>query len=1438
MPLALESLVFEVQTEKLLAAKKAIDDLSGAMQNLNKVQQEETKSAVEQVKIDTELTRAKRDLVKAEESLAKAVKGSEDSAKKRAAAESAVGAAVEESSAKMSAAEKINSNLSNKVELLRSGILNLASGTLELGRGFTTSQAAVLASLSTMGAAGDLIQNVAKNFKDLNAFSSAKPFDPTVAGLERLRKEAQELTLVNEYMSKGLGLTKDQVISLSRDAEALRQQFSQASKSEAELSAALEKLEKDTVAAAQALNILKSAGADADRIARQQAAAMKEQADALRNSFDQLVKIHGWKTQQDEMLYRQDMQNLREYFTEQNAKNTALENSRESSFKNLVQIHQWKQDQDERMYRQDMKNMREYYINLERTANEGEKELARIQAMARREELAMKYVQGGASRSTANTAANLEQKGVSQDVINSFVQEANARDTASRSAREHANALRNVQAAEERLFATVSHLNDVQGDNVKVNERAALAIGSYERNLRLAGITGEDAAKRLMKFKAAQEQVTAAEAKNRANYIARGIGVQMGDVGVSLASGMNPLTVAIQQGDQIRGLIQQSGLEATQMAGIMKQAFAGIVTSFKDVGVAMGSFILGGLKTVGSSIYDFVTLPVKGLTDSFKLMLSAGSAAFSSLLSSAKSADIGPTIDGSTLAIRNYVDAIKMAGTAWLSAAKVVATVAAVMGGVLLVALGSVISASTEMNKKLLTQGALLGVSSDQAREMSKQFISLGVSLSSAMKAVGDFSNSGIQDQELLKSAIENAIELQQTLGISVEETAKKYSDISKKPVETLIELAKNTGLVSAAVIKHVAELQKQKKEQEAVTLAQNVYLAAMKEMKDIAEENLTPIERLWKDIKKAINETIGAIQKTADELGVFTFLQKMLAGVAYGAKVVGNSISFIGLAIRSIKEGDISEVISFTANAMNQAKSDYMKALADIDAADAKFNARSKKNAQDRQKNARDALDLDYLTKKPSRQKEDKTQTSLLNNALNAVKRFVDEENKLYKNRLDAIEFYNKQGYLSIKEYYDAQVVAADENVASQRKAVDEQLKILSDYQSKAKSPKEQADAQGKINEQLDKRNVIESEYNKTLANISLNRDVSNKEWLKQVQDINAQVLTLQGNFVEADRIRSNLQYEELRKKALIEQNDLVLAQIDLIKQANAAQAARQEFVRGLTTKDPNTFTETDKQSEVANKLSSMGIENTQKQLDAQLMIYQQYYADLNLLKQKELISEDDYAKARAQVAKKEQETRYKSYDDFLSGLAGLQDSSIKEIALMGKAAAIAQAIINTYQGATKALAEGGLYGIATAAVVVANGMANVAKIRSQSTGYSEGGYTGAGGKYQPAGIVHKGEVVWSQEDVARAGGVSAVESMRKGIGGYADGGIVTYPSVVPTVNNNNTTVNNTSAQPVQNTKIINVLDPNVVGDYLATDDGERLIVNVMQRNQRALRG
>jgi len=58
----------------------------------------------------------------------------------------------------------------------------------------------------------------------------------------------------------------------------------------------------------------------------------------------------------------------------------------------------------------------------------------------------------------------------------------------------------------------------------------------------------------------------------------------------------------------------------------------------------------------------------------------------------------------------------------------------------------------------------------------------------------------------------------------------------------------------------------------------------------------------------------------------------------------------------------------------------------------------------------------------------------------------------------------------------------------------------------------------------------------------------------------------------------------------------------------------------------------------------------------------------------------------------------------------------------------------------------------------------------RLKLLGFAEGGYTGPGGKYQPAGIVHRGEYVMPARTVQKLG-VRTLDRLR----GYAEGGLVT---------------------------------------------------------------
>lgn len=71
---------------------------------------------------------------------------------------------------------------------------------------------------------------------------------------------------------------------------------------------------------------------------------------------------------------------------------------------------------------------------------------------------------------------------------------------------------------------------------------------------------------------------------------------------------------------------------------------------------------------------------------------------------------------------------------------------------------------------------------------------------------------------------------------------------------------------------------------------------------------------------------------------------------------------------------------------------------------------------------------------------------------------------------------------------------------------------------------------------------------------------------------------------------------------------------------------------------------------------------------------------------------------------------------------------------------------------------------------IMMKQAMVGLVSSASSLFGYAAGGYTGSGGKYEPAGVVHRGEFVFTQEATSRIGVGNLYRMMR----GYATGGLV----------------------------------------------------------------
>ena len=168
----------------------------------------------------------------------------------------------------------------------------------------------------------------------------------------------------------------------------------------------------------------------------------------------------------------------------------------------------------------------------------------------------------------------------------------------------------------------------------------------------------------------------------------------------------------------------------------------------------------------------------------------------------------------------------------------------------------------------------------------------------------------------------------------------------------------------------------------------------------------------------------------------------------------------------------------------------------------------------------------------------------------------------------------------------------------------------------------------------------------------------------------------------------------------------------------------------------------------------------------------------------------------------------------DGLAGLAkdyaGEQSKAYRVLFAVSKAFSVAQAAMSISTGLAKAQELGFPANLAEMARVAATGASIVSQINgSQFSGaYDQGGQIPAG----KIGIV--GE--YGPELVK---GPASVRGRELSSRTSPDGG------------------GQPAAAPAQvNVRNINVLDPSLVGDYLGTDEGEKLIMNVVQRNQQSL--
>jgi hypothetical protein len=117
-------------------------------------------------------------------------------------------------------------------------------------------------------------------------------------------------------------------------------------------------------------------------------------------------------------------------------------------------------------------------------------------------------------------------------------------DVATKSMKDQERATKWLANEEERMISVSKTLASTQDMNVVSSERAAKAIALYERNLRQAGVAGDEAAKKIANYRKYSEEIQVSEETRKGKFLSRALQPQIGDTVVSSSRSESTYCVA------------------------------------------------------------------------------------------------------------------------------------------------------------------------------------------------------------------------------------------------------------------------------------------------------------------------------------------------------------------------------------------------------------------------------------------------------------------------------------------------------------------------------------------------------------------------------------------------------------------------------------------------------------------------------------------------------------------------------------------------------------------------------------------------------------------------------------------------------------------------------------------------------------------------------
>ncbi|MFN3732252.1 phage tail tape measure protein [Comamonas testosteroni] len=716
-----------------------------------------------------------------------------------------------------------------------------------------------------------------------------------------------------------------------------------------------------------------------------------------------------------------------------------------------------------------------------------------------------------------------------------------------------------------------------------------------------------------------------------------------------------------------------------------------------------------------------------------------------------------------------------------------------------------------EFHRSLIMNGNAAGTTAAALADMAKSLHGKGFSQSAAAGTLAEMAATGRIAAENLENFTGVALSLEK-VGIPVKNTVKDLEELGKSPLEASIKLTGQYHYLSAATLAQIKAYQDEGREADASALAQREYVSAMGGRATEMVQHLGRMEKAWESVKKVAQDAWNAMVNFANGREVdprveqLERLEAQLAARQKQAPVVGDDaawqqgnkkltgqIAALKQALQIDKEAaeeqgkknaiqkagiDAYQAVDKANQAartsqekLNDSLEEYRTNLKKVRAARDLETDPDKRKALDSQLDpAQIAKTEAALRKQFADKKGANLQSSERRLDLADIQNQLREEQALMRQRQQELENQYNAGLVPMEEYFQKRRALVQESSDQEQRALQSQLDRLGEEKS---SGRDALAVQRQMADVRSRMTVRQTQADSELAAVDLQASTAARQHSAALN----QLTRNHADYVAQLERRSSL---EVQAVAMGDRQMSILQGLASIEEKYLQQRRQLEDQKLFAAK----WTAEDE------KLFQRRLELLQQQQDAEVRIYQDTAVKV-LAAQGEWVNGahkalQNYVDQSANVAAQ-------TANAFVSAFQGMEDALVTFVTT-GKLSfsdlansivaditriIIKQQISNALGVGGSGGSGGGLMGlIGTGIGMLTGGTQSVGNAGfgdysgaglKAAFGFADGGYTGAGGKYEPAGVVHRGEYVINAAST-RALGLDFLGRLN----GYAGGGYV----------------------------------------------------------------